>query len=166
MNTAENIRWVATGTTDEITECDHCGRTDLKVTVHMVATTPDGENDGEMWMGTTCAARMTGRKAAEIKKEAKAADDVARWKRGQVRMAFKRAYDEWTSRYLVWADAVGFEDTAEFERLEMAWFESNPRPAIPAGWTQDPYEAYSPRDRMRVRVGNARNGLSTRRKAA
>ena len=64
--------WTAAGTTDEITICDHCGRTELKGTVRMTA------GESELFMGTSCAANMTGKPAREITREAKAGDRAAR----------------------------------------------------------------------------------------
>lgn len=70
----ETSTWRAMGSTDEITTCDHCGRDDLKGTVRMVLVSEIGEEDGEQFMGTVCAARMTGRKVTEIRTEAARAD--------------------------------------------------------------------------------------------
>lgn len=70
--------WQARGTTDDVTECGHCGRSELKGTVRMVAVNADGEETGEEFMGSTCAARLTGRPVADIRREAKAADDAHR----------------------------------------------------------------------------------------
>jgi hypothetical protein len=78
MTNSETVReistWRALGLTDEITTCDHCGRDDLKATVRMVLVDADGGQEGEQFMGTACAARMTGRKVAEIRTEAARAD--------------------------------------------------------------------------------------------
>lgn len=83
----ETSTWRAMGSTDEITTCDHCGRDDLKGTVRMVLVTEIGEEDGEQFMGTVCAARMTGRKATEIRTEAVRADR----EREAARVAAERA---------------------------------------------------------------------------
>jgi len=40
------------GISDEVTTCDCCGRTGLKRTVHLHL-----EDDGDIYYGTTCAAR-------------------------------------------------------------------------------------------------------------
>src|SRR4029079_3973808 len=74
----EVFRWVARGFTDDVTDCQHCGKTDLKGTVRMVALGPDNEDLGDCYMGVGCAARMSGRKAAEIRTEASRADRQAR----------------------------------------------------------------------------------------
>lgn len=60
------------GTTDHITTCDHCGKTELKGTV---ALTRDDSTD-VIYMGSTCAARAitkAGRKtsAANVRDEAR-----------------------------------------------------------------------------------------------
>src|SRR4051794_19962978 len=70
--------WRAKGFTDDVVECDRCGRAELKGTVRMVATDADGDEADEQYMGVVCAAKMTGRKAAEIRHEAKEGDAAAR----------------------------------------------------------------------------------------
>ncbi len=58
------------GTTDEVSTCDCCGKTNLKSTV---AVSVDG---GEtQYYGVVCAARALGRSAKEVKAGAKKADD-------------------------------------------------------------------------------------------
>ena len=70
----------ACGTTDEITDCDHCGRTGLKSTVILRFLDAEGNDDGERYVGTSCAARMLSygkanpRLATRILREAQAAD--------------------------------------------------------------------------------------------
>lgn len=45
------------GTTDETTECEHCGRTDLRSTVVLALLDHDGSTDEYVRYGSTCAAR-------------------------------------------------------------------------------------------------------------
>lgn len=87
--------WQARGLTDDVTACQHCGREDLKATVRMVAVGPDGDDDGDMYMGVVCAARMTGRKAAEICTEAQRAD------RAHIQ-AIRDAWNTWSGQRTDW----------------------------------------------------------------
>lgn len=50
------------GITDEVTECQCCGRTGLKKTV-ILATA-----DGEVRYGTACTAKAMGRQAKDVKR--------------------------------------------------------------------------------------------------
>lgn len=51
------------GTTDEVDTCDCCGKTNLKCTVAF-----EKADGATVYYGTTCAARHTGRKAAQWEK--------------------------------------------------------------------------------------------------
>ena len=58
---------LAIGTTDEVTTCDCCGKSDLMLTVIML------HDDGQrVNYGTTCARRNTGKTAPQIRAEAAA----------------------------------------------------------------------------------------------
>lgn len=68
--------YTVVGTTDETTQCDCCGRTNLKMTV--VLRDPDNEF---VFYGRNCAARATGWRAAHLDRQvytAQAATDRAR----------------------------------------------------------------------------------------
>lgn len=55
------------GTTDDVTECDLCGRVELKGTVVLLPVDADGGADGEaMYFGTSCAARAAGWTVREV----------------------------------------------------------------------------------------------------
>jgi hypothetical protein len=63
------------GTTDEVTACDRCGRTDLKKTVVL-------NLEGEIvHFGTECASKTLGQSAKEIRESVKVAQDQARAER-------------------------------------------------------------------------------------
>ena len=47
---AAAARWVASGLTDEVTDCQHCGRTNLKHTVRMRLLDADGNDEGEQYI--------------------------------------------------------------------------------------------------------------------
>ena len=70
----------AYGTTEDITDCWHCGKTDLRKTVKMRFIDADGNEYGETYIGTTCAAKLlsggkaNGKLATKIMREAQAAD--------------------------------------------------------------------------------------------
>lgn len=78
MSAAREV-WVAKGTTDDVTTCELCGRTDLKHTVLMVVVDVDGNPVGDpSHFGSHCAATMSGRPVGELEAEAAAADREAR----------------------------------------------------------------------------------------
>ncbi len=70
----------AFGTTEDITDCWHCGKTDLRKTVKMRFLDADGNEYGETYIGTTCAAKLlsggkvNAKLATKIMREAQAAD--------------------------------------------------------------------------------------------
>jgi hypothetical protein len=70
----------ACGTTDEITDCDHCGKSGLKSTVILRFLDAEGSDDGERYVGVTCAGKMLScgkanpKLATRILREAQAAD--------------------------------------------------------------------------------------------
>lgn len=70
---APGRQYVVVGTTDEWDACDCCGRTNLKRYVVM------RDVDGEYFrFGTGCAARLEGIPAADVRREARSADEAAR----------------------------------------------------------------------------------------
>jgi hypothetical protein len=61
------------GTSNDVTECEVCGKVELKGTVALIALDDDGNEDGEaFYAGTTCAARKVGVKSADIRGAVKA----------------------------------------------------------------------------------------------
>jgi hypothetical protein len=62
------------GTTDDVTTCQICGKPELKGTVILDILDEDGNTEEVTYAGTTCAAKLTGRKATAIKNAAAAAD--------------------------------------------------------------------------------------------
>lgn len=76
------------GTTDEVTECERCGRTDLKKTVVLDALDAEGNQTGSIsHYGTDCGARAAGWTQAEVTAAAKEADDTAKEQRRIARQA-------------------------------------------------------------------------------
>lgn len=136
---AITFKWVARGFTDDVTECGHCGRVDLKGTVRMESISAENESDGEMYMGVVCAARMTGRKAGEIRTEANRADRARSEAARALWNAWSYAETDWTcamrdaavgtdARY---AAISAYYDSAEFKTARAAWLAANPAPVRP-----------------------------------
>ncbi len=70
MNAATVTRYTFLGTTDEVTACDCCGKSDLKMTVAIM----DDERGESLYFGTTCAARALKIGVKEVKAGSAAAD--------------------------------------------------------------------------------------------
>ncbi len=129
--------YVARGFTDDVTDCDHCGRTDLKGTVRILTIDQDGNEHGEQYMGTTCAAKMSGRTVKDINTEARVADQDRRnaWR------TWTGAHSDWFCAYrdavlpagFGFADLIAMRETPEFLAAEAAWYTTNPAPEVPAG---------------------------------
>jgi hypothetical protein len=66
------------GTTDDITDCDQCGRDDLKSTVILGHLDADGNVEGVRYVGSDCGARLSGQRASVIASGARKADRAAR----------------------------------------------------------------------------------------
>lgn len=84
------------GTVDDITDCDQCGRDDLKSTVALAELDADGnETGGILYMGSDCAAKAAGWTQTRVRAEVKAADAA---KREAERVARQAAWDAETDR--------------------------------------------------------------------
>lgn len=64
--------WRVLGTSDEVTACEKCGKQNLRGTVVLT------RGQGEVYWGSTCAAKATGKRAKRIRDEARWADQAAR----------------------------------------------------------------------------------------
>jgi hypothetical protein len=142
VQVAETVTWVARGTTDDVTTCEHCGKEDLKGTVRMVALDADGGEDGEQYMGVVCAARMTGRKSTEIRTEAARAD---RAHADAVRAAHRAWFDARSDDFCARRDAalgrgarpldvLAWSNLPEQRAAQDAWDAAHPAPEMPAGY--------------------------------
>lgn len=76
--TATRKLYRALGTTDEVTECEHCGRVDLKGTVILGVLDEDGNVESRTYFGAVCGAKATGWTTKDVRKAAAAADRAAR----------------------------------------------------------------------------------------
>lgn len=131
----------AAGFTEDITDCEVCGKVDLKGTVRLVIVDQDGAEEGELHAGVVCAARRAGRKAGEIRAEAKAADAATRGAWMQHRQARNDVEYAEGSRILA---ALGLERSMatydvwakhpEFLATVAAWDAEHPEPTRPRGW--------------------------------
>ncbi|MFC7979523.1 hypothetical protein ACFUT3_30360 [Streptomyces cinereoruber] len=66
------------GTTDQITECELCGKPELKGTVQMIELDADGNDFQDHYFGTSCAAKAAGWTQRDVKAGVKAAEAAKR----------------------------------------------------------------------------------------
>jgi hypothetical protein len=64
------------GTTDDVTTCEKCGKIELRGTVMLDCLDGDGNTEAVMYVGSTCAAKMTGGRTTgtRIRQQAAGAD--------------------------------------------------------------------------------------------
>ena len=79
------------GSTNDRTECDRCGRTDLKKTIIVASLDPDGNEMGIEYLGTTCASRKIDKAPREVRQGAKSADAETRLQELRKRYAESKA---------------------------------------------------------------------------
>lgn len=94
------------GTTNDVTDCDLCGRVELKGTVVMATLDADGNEFGEVgYFGTSCAAKAAGWTVRQVNAEVKAAKVAAA---SQQRAQAIAARDAETRAHKAWvADTYG-----------------------------------------------------------
>lgn len=78
MATNGRLAYRVLGTTDDVTECELCGRIDLKGTVMLGVLDADGNVEGVVYYGSSCGARAAGWTTKVIRDAAKAADTARR----------------------------------------------------------------------------------------
>ncbi len=110
------------GTTDEVSTCDCCGKTNLKSTL---ALSVDG---GEaVYYGVVCAARAIGRSEKEVRSGARAADKAkAKAAAEAERKAHYEAFVAQRARWQAWLQANGtgrddYEREASLGGYATAW---------------------------------------------
>jgi len=70
------------GTTSDVTDCDQCGRSDLRGTIALESLDADGNGTGVVsYFGSDCGAMAAGWTQKDIRKRAKLADDTERARR-------------------------------------------------------------------------------------
>lgn len=83
------------GTTDDVTDCELCGKAELKGTVMLVPLDADGNDDGEVcYFGTSCAAKAAGWTVRDVKAGIKRAADEKREAEAAKRRAVHEAEGE------------------------------------------------------------------------
>jgi hypothetical protein len=76
-NAGSRTAYQVRGTTDEVTECQICGKPELKGTVILDILDADGNTGDITYAGTTCAGRLVRTPAKRIRQQAEAADYTA-----------------------------------------------------------------------------------------
>ena len=111
MSTATStaaLRYRFLGTTDDVLQCAHCGRSDLALTVILEILDEDGNVDDVTYFGTTCAARaISGRIGTKV-----TAADVKKGLRAEF-AAQVAAYSAWADAWQVVSTEVGDAILAE-----------------------------------------------------
>lgn len=107
--TPENYR--IKGTTDDVTTCDRCGKPELKGTVVLEALDADGNGDGIVYFGSTCAGRVFGRKGAYVRRDAEVVQSLL-----DEAEAARREIRDYYGQFATEREAV-----AEYYRLNRFW---------------------------------------------
>ncbi|MGW0920399.1 hypothetical protein ACWD3J_15440 [Streptomyces sp. NPDC002755] len=87
--------------TDQITQCELCGKDELRGTVQMIELDADGNDFEDHYFGTSCAAKAAGWTQKEVKARTKAADQEKREAAYQAREEESRRYCQARDSYFV-----------------------------------------------------------------
>lgn len=112
------------GTTTDVTTCDQCGREDLRGTTVLEILDTDGNGTGDMvYYGSDCAAKATGWTQAQVRRDARAADQAVKDAEYAARMAAQRAEsDRKHALYLDWLlDTFGSTDDTQGGYIRTRW---------------------------------------------
>lgn len=104
------------GTTSDVTECDLCGRAELKGTVVLAPLDIDGNEEGVVYYGASCGAKAAGWTTKDVRRAAKDADAAAR------------------VAYYAWSDM----ETSYFIRIRDAALGKDARPLLVMDWSRTP----------------------------
>jgi hypothetical protein len=133
------LKYRAMGFTEDINECALCGRIDLKGTVRLAVIGPDGGIEDEVYAGVVCAAKADGRKAGEIRDEARAADNARDAAHREWESALHNFEMDVTGRLLAerglerrYPTVKLVEADPAYPAAMTAWHEANPEPERPA----------------------------------
>jgi hypothetical protein len=84
------------GTTNDVTNCELCGKVELKGTVMLAVLDVDGNPDGDpSYFGSSCAAKAAGWTLREVRAGIKRASDEERERKRAERDALWAAEREW-----------------------------------------------------------------------
>jgi hypothetical protein len=105
MTTTQNTTatYRVLGTTDEVTECEHCGRVDLKGTIILGIIDIDGSVEDRTYFGAVCGARAAGKPVKELRKEAASADFARGAEARRARFLAREAED---AAFLDWCETT------------------------------------------------------------
>ena len=145
-------RWRVAGTTDEITECDVCGKVELRGTVHMVS------DEGELYAGSDCASKLAGR---PVRTEAARAD---REKENEIRKRHREWADARHDMQMAASDEAltrlfGSPSKRSFRTMEVVHQDPIYREAV-AAWMAENPEPESTWGKKDVYAGDRSGGIS------
>lgn len=82
------------GTTNDVTDCEQCGRIELRGTVMMQPLDAEGNDDGDVsYFGTSCAAKAAGWTQRDVKARVKTANEINRAHGEALRMEHDMRFD-------------------------------------------------------------------------
>lgn len=108
------------GTTDDVTQCELCGKAELKGTVVLEFIDADGNGTGEVvYYGASCGARAAGWKTTDVRRMAAQADREAAAKKRAEEEAARAAQDaEENRRFDAWLlDTYGTTDRSAVMKI-------------------------------------------------
>ena len=109
--TTTDSRFAIRGTTDDVTTCECCGRSGLRKTVMLHPLDADGNPDGLVYYGTSCAGKAMGIPGKRVADQADAAD---------------RDWTAHAERAREWLAVYGPVEHADPRTLADAFFSRNP----------------------------------------
>lgn len=106
------------GTTNDVTACELCGRTDLHHTIVLVPLDADGNDAGApVYYGSECGARAAGWKQGEVVKAAKTADEARQQAEYAARRAVQEAEDAKFDAFLIVRTGITGDRYAQLQAL-------------------------------------------------
>ena len=105
----------ALGTTNDVTECEHCGRVDLKGTVILGVLDADGTVETTVYYGAVCGAKAAGWTTRDVRRAAAAANRAAAEAERQARLERMRAAADAADAARLTADCPTYDDLCRRE---------------------------------------------------